>query len=38
MILLFWMYFSAQVLVIGAYFTEEFSRARMAAKAAQGKM
>jgi membrane protein len=37
MILLFWMYFSAQVLVIGAYFTEEFSRARMAAKAAQGK-
>jgi membrane protein len=38
MILLFWMYFSAQVLVIGAYFTEEFSRARMAAKAAQGKV
>ena len=38
MILLFWMYFSAQVLVIGAYFTEEFSRARMAAKAAQGKI
>jgi membrane protein len=36
MILLFWMYFSAQVLVIGAYFTEEFSRARMAAKAARG--
>ena len=32
MILLFWMYFSAQVLVIGAYFTEGFSRARMAAK------
>jgi membrane protein len=37
MILLFWMYFSAQVLVIGAYFTEEFSRARMAAKAARAK-
>ncbi len=38
MILLFWMYFSAQVLVIGAYFTEGFSRARMAAKAARGKV
>ena len=37
MILLFWMYFSAQVLVIGAYFTEGFSRARMAAKAASGR-
>lgn len=37
MILLFWMYFSAQVLVIGAYFTEGFSRARMAAKAEQGR-
>jgi membrane protein len=37
MILLFWMYFSAQVLVIGAYFTEGFSRARMAAKAARAK-
>ena len=36
MILLFWMYFSAQVLVIGAYFTEGFSRARMQAKAARG--
>ena len=35
MILLFWMYFSAQVLVIGAYFTEGFSRARMEAKAAR---
>ena len=35
MILLFWMYFSAQVLVMGAYFTEGFSRARMAAKGAQ---
>ena len=32
MILLFWMYFSAQVLVIGAYFTEGFSRARMETK------
>ncbi len=28
MILLFWMYYSMQVLVIGAYFTEGFSRAR----------
>lgn len=37
MILLFWMYFSAQVLVMGAYFTEGFSRARMAAKAVQGR-
>lgn len=32
MILLFWMYYSAQVLVVGAYFTEMFSRARMAAR------
>ncbi len=38
MILLFWMYFSAQVLVIGAYFTEGFSRARMQAKAARGAL
>ena len=38
MILLFWMYYSAQVLVIGGYFTEMFSSARMAAKAAQGKL
>ncbi len=37
MILLFWMYYSAQVLVIGGYFTEMFSSARMAAKAARGK-
>ena len=37
MILLFWMYYSAQVLIIGGYFTEGFSRARMAAKAAEGK-
>ncbi|MEY3480805.1 MAG: hypothetical protein RIQ71_1580 [Verrucomicrobiota bacterium] len=35
MILLFWMYYSAQVLVIGAYFTEMTSRTRMAAKAAK---
>lgn len=28
MILLFWMYYSMQVLMIGAYFTEGFSRAR----------
>ncbi len=34
MILLFWMYYSAQVLVIGAYFTEMFSRVRIAKKAA----
>jgi membrane protein len=34
MILLFWMYYSAQVLVIGAYFTEIFSRVRIAKKAA----
>ncbi|MBJ7327943.1 MAG: YihY/virulence factor BrkB family protein [Chthoniobacterales bacterium] len=33
MILLFWMYYSAQVLVIGAYFTEMTSRVRMEAKA-----
>lgn len=32
MILLFWMYYSMQVLVIGAYFTEAFGRSRMAAK------
>ena len=37
MILLFWMYYSAQVLVLGAYFTEMTSRARMAVKAARGK-
>jgi uncharacterized BrkB/YihY/UPF0761 family membrane protein len=37
MILLFWMYYSAQVLVLGAYFTEMTSRARMAVKAALGK-
>ena len=36
MILLFWMYYSAQVLVLGAYFTEMTSRARMAVKAARG--
>jgi membrane protein len=34
MILLFWMYYSAQVLVIGAFFTEMFSRVRIAKKAA----
>jgi membrane protein len=37
MILLFWMYFSAQVLVVGAYFTERFSHARMAARRASGR-
>lgn len=37
MILLFWMYYSAQVLVLGAYFTEVTSRTRMAAKAAKGR-
>jgi membrane protein len=37
MILLFWMYFSAQVLVIGGFFTEMFSRVRMEAKAAAGR-
>ena len=36
MILLFWMYYSAQVLVIGGYFTEGFSRARTAVKAGKG--
>ncbi len=36
MILLFWMYYSAQVLVVGAYFTEMFSRVRMAKKSALG--
>jgi len=35
MILLFWMYYSAQVLMLGAYFTEATSRTRMAAKAAR---
>lgn len=35
MILLFWMYYSAQVLVLGAYFTEMTSRTRMAVKAAK---
>jgi membrane protein len=35
MILLFWMYYSAQVLMLGAYFTEVTSRTRMAAKAAR---
>jgi membrane protein len=35
MILLFWMYYSAQVLMLGAYFTEMTSRARMAVKAAR---
>lgn len=38
MILLFWMYYSAQVLIIGAYFTEGVSRNRMAAKAAEGRI
>jgi len=37
MILLFWMYYSAQVLMLGAYFTEVTSRTRMAAKAAKGR-
>lgn len=37
MILLFWIYYSAQILVIGAYFTEMTSRMRMAVKAASGK-
>jgi membrane protein len=37
MILLFWMYYSAQVLLVGGYFTEGFSRARMAAKEAEGR-
>ncbi|MGA0111567.1 MAG: YihY/virulence factor BrkB family protein [Chthoniobacterales bacterium] len=37
MILLFWMYYSAQVLVLGAYFTEMTSRTRMAVKAARGQ-
>lgn len=36
MILLFWMYYSAQVVVLGAYFTEMTSRTRMAAKAERG--
>lgn len=34
MILLFWMYFSAQVLIIGGFFTEMFGRVRLASKAA----
>lgn len=38
MILLFWMYYSAQVLIIGAYFTEGVSRARMAMKEAEGRI
>ena len=38
MILLFWMYYSAQVLLIGGYFTEGFSRARMAIKEAGGRL
>ncbi|MBJ7257898.1 MAG: YihY/virulence factor BrkB family protein [Chthoniobacterales bacterium] len=38
MILLFWMYYSAQVLIVGGYFTEGFSSARMAAKEARGKI
>jgi membrane protein len=37
MILLFWMYYSAQVLIIGAYFTEGVSRSRMAMKEAEGR-
>jgi membrane protein len=37
MILLFWMYYSAQVLIVGAYFTEGVSRVRMAMKEAEGK-
>jgi membrane protein len=37
MILLFWMYYSAQVLVLGAYFTEMTSRVRMAVKAVRTK-
>jgi hypothetical protein len=32
------MYYSAQVLLIGGYFTEGFSRARIAAKEAQGRI
>lgn len=36
MILLFWMYYSAQVLVVGAFFTEMFSRVRMAKKSVLG--
>ena len=32
MILLFWMYYSMQVLVVGAFFTEMFGSARMAAR------
>lgn len=36
MILLFWMYYSAQVLVIGAFFTEMFSRVRTAKKSSLG--
>ena len=38
MILLFWMYYSAQVLMLGAYFTEVTSRTRMAAKAARASI
>jgi membrane protein len=38
MILLFWMYYSAQVLIIGAYFTQGVSRARMAMKEARGRL
>jgi membrane protein len=38
MILLFWMYYSAQVLLVGGYFTEGFSRARLAAKEAAGRI
>ena len=36
MILLFWMYYSMQVLMVGAYFTEMFSRVRSARPAFAG--
>ena len=38
MVLLFWMYYSAQVLMVGAYFTEGVSRSRMAMKEAEGRI
>ena len=38
MVLLFWMYYSAQVLMVGAYFTEVVSRSRMAMKEAEGRI
>ncbi len=37
MVLLFWMYYSAQLLVVGAYFTETFNRTRLEGRAEKRK-